>query len=91
MKRNIIIVAALIAALSLSSCDSKKGSAASATVTAPVEVEVLTRTSPVERMTIAQTEEFTTTLLPNKKSFITPTASMTMWSSRVRNCLSVSA
>ena len=76
MKRNIIIVAATIAALSLSSCGPNKGPAAGATATAPVEVEVLARTSPVERMTIAQTEEFTSTLLPYKKSFITPQMSL---------------
>ena len=76
MKRNIIIVAATIAALSLNSCGPKKGPAAGATATAPVEVELLARTSPVERMTIAQTEEFTSTLLPYKKSFITPQMSL---------------
>ena len=77
MKRNTIVVACCIAAtLALSSCGSKKGTSQGVGLVAPTEVEVLTRTSPVERMTIAQTEDFTSTLLPYKKSFITPQMSL---------------
>ena len=77
MKRNTIVVACCIAAaLTLSSCGAKKGTSQGVSLAAPTGMEVLTRTSPVERMTIAQTEDFTSTLLPYKKSFITPQMSL---------------
>lgn len=73
MKRNTIFAfVATLAALALTSCGeqgaaSKKGAPVESTPT-----EVLTKTSPVESTEVAEEVDFTTTLLPYKKTFITP-------------------
>lgn len=72
MKSNTIFmfVAALVT-LSLTACGDK-GTPKSNTTTHTQSVEVLTKVAPVVRMEVAQTIDFTTTLLPYKKTFITP-------------------
>lgn len=73
MKRNTIFTfVATLAAITLTSCGgqgtaSQKGSAVESKPT-----EVLTKTSPVESVEVAEDVDFTTTLLPFKKTFITP-------------------
>lgn len=75
MKRNIFFpLATALALLSLTSCgdsNAKKGTAANAEQAAQ-QMEILTKTAPVEKSVVAETIDFTTTLLPFKKSFITP-------------------
>ena len=74
MKRVVILtLATSLVALSLTSCDSKTKSTASAPV---VQSSVLTKVSPVEQAEVAETVDFTTTLLPFKKTFVTPQMSL---------------
>ena len=73
MKRVVILtLATSLVALSLTSCDSKTKS----TTTAAVQTSVLTKVSPVEQVEVAETVDFTTTLLPFKKTFVTPQMSL---------------
>lgn len=72
MKRNLIIaLTATLAALTLTSCG-EANKPKSATVAAPAQSAILTKVAPVVMMDVAETVDFTTTLLPYKKSFITP-------------------
>lgn len=72
MKRNAIFtLVAMFATLSLSSCG-EGGGAKKAAPMAAVATEVLTKVAPVERVEVAEDVDFTTTLLPYKKTFITP-------------------
>lgn len=74
MKRVVILtLATSLVALSLTSCDSKTKSTASAPV---AQTSVLTKVSPVEQAEVAETVDFTTTLLPFKKTFVTPQMSL---------------
>ena len=72
MKRSILIAVAAVATLALTSCSggAKKTPAVENVLTQ--QTTVLTKTTPVERINVAQTVDFTTTLLPYKKTFITP-------------------
>ena len=73
MKRIVILtLATSLVALSLTSCDSKTKS----TTTAAVQTSVLTKVAPVEEAEVAETVDFTTTLLPYKKTFVTPQMSL---------------
>lgn len=73
MKRVVILtLATSLVALSLTSCDSKTKS----TTTVAVQTSVLTKVSPVEQAEVAETVDFTTTLLPFKKTFVTPQMSL---------------
>lgn len=76
MKRIVILtLATSLVALSLTSCDSKTTS--TTTATAPAEqTSVLTKVAPVEQVEVAETVDFTTTLLPFKKTFVTPQMSL---------------
>ena len=69
VKTILMFVATAVAAISLSACGAKK--AAKMGVVAQSS-EVLTKTAPVELVDVAQTIDFTTTLLPYKKTFVTP-------------------
>lgn len=75
MKRNTIFVSiAAVTLLSLTSCggnDTAKSTSATQQQTAAT-TEVLTTVAPVVESVVAETVDFTTTLLPFKKSFITP-------------------
>lgn len=72
MKRNIpYVVVALMAALALTSCGSAQKKAG-ADAQSEAQQAVLVKVAPVESTDVAETIEFTTTLLPFKKSFITP-------------------
>lgn len=73
VKTIIMFVATTVAAISLSACGTKK--AAKMGVVAQSS-EVLTKTTPVELVDVAQTIDFTTTLLPYKKTFVTPQMSL---------------
>lgn len=74
MKRNTIFtLVAMVALLALSSCGEKS---ASKNVASSVNTEVLTKTAPVERMEVSEDIDFTTTLLPFKKTFVTPQMSL---------------
>lgn len=73
VKTIIMFVATAVAAISLSACGAKK--AAKMGVVAQSS-EVLTKTTPVELVDVAQTIDFTTTLLPYKKTFVTPQMSL---------------
>ncbi|MBO7301033.1 MAG: efflux RND transporter periplasmic adaptor subunit [Tidjanibacter sp.] len=76
MKRIVILtLATSLVALSLTSCDSKTKSTSTA-VAAPVQSSVLTKVAPVEQAEVAETVNFTTTLLPFKKTFVTPQMSL---------------
>lgn len=73
MKRNIIIaLAASLAILSFSSCGGAATKGSAAQNASATEKAIPTRVAPVEVEEVAQTVDFTTTLLPYKKSFITP-------------------
>ena len=73
MKRIVILtLATSLVALSLTSCDSKTKS----TTTDVVQTSVLTKVAPVEEAEVAETVDFTTTLLPYKKTFVTPQMSL---------------
>lgn len=73
MKRIVILtLATSLVALSLTSCDSKTKS----TTTAAVQTSVLTKVASVEEAEVAETVDFTTTLLPYKKTFVTPQMSL---------------
>lgn len=77
MKRNIICVAvAAVAALTLTSCGAGAKKGAAATAQPQEEKAVLVKVAPVVSEQVAETIEFTTTLLPFKKSFITPQMSL---------------
>ena len=73
VKTILMFVATAVAAISLSACGAKK--AAKMGVVAQSS-EVLTKTAPVELVDVAQTIDFTTTLLPYKKTFVTPQMSL---------------
>lgn len=73
VKTILMFVATAVAAISLSACGTKK--AAKMGVVAQSS-EVLTKTAPVEIADVAQTIDFTTTLLPYKKTFVTPQMSL---------------
>ena len=73
VKTILMFVATAVAAISLSACGTKK--AAKMGVVAQSS-EVLTKTAPVELVDVAQTIDFTTTLLPYKKTFVTPQMSL---------------
>lgn len=66
-------VTAVVVAMSLSACGAKDAEKKGEAVQG---AEVLTKTAPVERVDVAQTIDFTTTLLPYKKTFITPQMSL---------------
>ena len=73
MKRIVILtLATSLVALSLTSCDSKTKS----TTADAVQTSVLTKVAPVEEAEVAETVDFTTTLLPYKKTFVTPQMSL---------------
>lgn len=73
MKRNTpFVVVALAAALMLTSC----GSSDKKAQVAEAEKPILVKIAPAENTEVAQTIDFTTTLLPYKKSFITPQMSL---------------
>ena len=66
-----MIVVAAVATLALAACNgSKSKNAAEAVLTQ--QTTTLTKVATVELRDVAQTVDFTTTLLPYKKSFITP-------------------
>jgi RND family efflux transporter MFP subunit len=76
MKRNIFCVAlAALAALTLTSCGPKTKAGAAATQP-QAEKATLVKVAAVASEEVAETIEFTTTLLPFKKSFITPQMSL---------------
>lgn len=74
MKRNLIIMLVATAAASLLiACGGEKSSNAAGKATPEAaDAKVLTKTAPVVVSDVAETVDFTTTLLPYKKSFITP-------------------
>ncbi len=75
MKRIVILtLATSLVTLSLTSCDSKTKSTAAAAATE--QSSVLTKVAPVEQVEVAETVDFTTTLLPFKKTFVTPQMSL---------------
>lgn len=75
MKHNLIImmVATAVASSLLVACGGEKSSNAVGKAASTEEVaKVLVKTAPVVLADVAETVDFTTTLLPYKKSFITP-------------------
>ncbi len=71
MKRNTIFTLVAMGAMLLSaSCD--ESTTSKKTTDASTPVKVLTKTAPVEQVEVAETIDFTTTLLPFKKTFVTP-------------------
>lgn len=71
MKRNFnILLVASLAALSLASCGQTEKKADA--ITAAAQGPVLVKTASADSHEVAETVDFTTTLLPFKKSFITP-------------------
>ena len=72
MKR-IAIIALTASLFTLASCDK---STKSSEVQTTQNQEVLTKVAPVVKMEVAESVDFTTTLLPYKKSFITPQMSL---------------
>lgn len=78
-----IALATLMVAFALTSCGGGK-TAKGASEMAAMQSEVLTKVSPVERVEVAETVDFTTTLLPYKKSFITPQMSLRIDEIRVQ-------
>lgn len=72
MKR-IAIIALTASLFALASCDK---STKSSEVQTTQNQEVLTKVAPVVKMEVAESVDFTTTLLPYKKSFITPQMSL---------------
>lgn len=73
VKTILMFVATAVAAISLSACGAKKASKMGVVAQSS---EVLTKTAPVELVDVAQTIDFTTTLLPYKKTFVTPQMSL---------------
>ena len=71
MKRSILIAVAAVATLALASCVGNKTKSSVEGVLTQ-QTAVLTKVAPVENVEVAQTVDFTTTLLPYKKTFITP-------------------
>lgn len=72
MKRNTIFtLVAMGATLLLTSCG-EGGASKRAEAQEAAPAKVLTKTSPVEQVEVAETIDFTTTLLPFKKTFVTP-------------------
>lgn len=75
MKRNVIILAAAVATV-LAGCNQQSKAPGAAAQKSETETAVLTKTTTAVKTQVAQTEEFTTTLLPYKKTFITPQMSL---------------
>lgn len=75
MKRNVIILAAAIAT-ALVGCNQANTNTTAKQQAPAVADAVLTKTVAVTSEQVAQTELFTTTLLPYKKTFITPQMSL---------------
>lgn len=71
MKRSILIAVAAVATLALAGCVGNKTKSSVEGVLTQ-QTAVLTKVAPVENVEVAQTVDFTTTLLPYKKTFITP-------------------
>ena len=71
MKSNIKLVVVALTTLALAGCvGNKTKSSVESALTQ--QTAVLTKVAPVENVEVAQTVDFTTTLLPYKKTFITP-------------------
>ena len=71
MKNNIKLVVVALTTLALAGCvGNKTKSSVESALTQ--QTAVLTKVAPVENVEVAQTVDFTTTLLPYKKTFITP-------------------
>lgn len=71
MKSNIKLVIVAITTLALAGCVGNKTKSSVEGVLTQ-QTAVLTKVAPVENVEVAQTVDFTTTLLPYKKTFITP-------------------
>ena len=71
ISRNIALATAMVAFV-LTSCGGGKTAAKEAAGAPIAQSEVLAKVAPVERVEVAEKVDFTTTLLPYKKSFITP-------------------
>ena len=71
ISRNIALATAMVAFV-LTSCGGGKTAAKEAAGAPIAQSEVLAKVAPVERIEVAEKVDFTTTLLPYKKSFITP-------------------
>lgn len=78
MKRNFFItLVATVATMALTACgEASTKSGAKMATTEEQPSAVLTKIAPVELADVAETVDFTTTLLPYKKSFITPQMSL---------------
>lgn len=71
MKSNIKLVVVALTTLALAGCVGNKTKSNVESVLTQ-QTAVLTKVAPVENVEVAQTVDFTTTLLPYKKTFITP-------------------
>ena len=71
MKNNIKLVVVAFTTLALAGCVGNKTKSSVEGVLTQ-QTAVLTKVAPVENVEVAQTVDFTTTLLPYKKTFITP-------------------
>ena len=71
MKSNIKLVVVAFTTLALAGCVGNKTKSSVEGVLTQ-QTAVLTKVAPVENVEVAQTVDFTTTLLPYKKTFITP-------------------
>ena len=71
MKNNIKLVVVALTTLALAGCVGNKTKSNVESVLTQ-QTAVLTKVAPVENVEVAQTVDFTTTLLPYKKTFITP-------------------
>lgn len=71
MKSNIKLVVVALTTLALAGCVGNKTKSSVEGVLTQ-QTAVLTKVAPVENVEVAQTVDFTTTLLPYKKTFITP-------------------
>ena len=71
MKSNIKLVVVAFTTLALAGCVGNKTKSSVEGVLTQ-QTAVLTKVTPVENVEVAQTVDFTTTLLPYKKTFITP-------------------
>lgn len=71
MKNNIKLVVVALTTLALAGCVGNKTKSSVEGVLTQ-QTAVLTKVAPVENVEVAQTVDFTTTLLPYKKTFITP-------------------
>lgn len=72
MKRNAFFTLVAMASLLLLVSCGEKGAGASKQAAASVPTEVLVKVAPVRSMVVAEDVDFTTTLLPLKKTFVTP-------------------